>query len=188
MSVENNNPAGEAGELAETDWLAFAYVAGELDGRELEEWTSRLADGEVEACESVAAAVELVQSMSNTPSNTPSVATDAVPGHMSGRDSRWRFVAAAALCLSLVVVLSWQSSHQPAGKLAGDEMVVSVAMDDDVLLSSWTDGTAPEDVEGGEESAVMGGEPLVAETDLVVPEWMLVAVALSSETIEGEDK
>ncbi len=184
MSVENNNPAGEAGELAETDWLAFAYVAGELDGRELEEWTSRLADGEVEACEAVAAAVELVQSMSNT----PSVATDAVPGHMSGRDSRWRFVAAAALCLSLVVVLSWQSSHQPAGKLAGDEMVVSVAMDDDVLLSSWTDGTAPEDVEGGEESAVMGGEPLVAETDLVVPEWMLVAVALSSETIEGEDK
>jgi len=184
MSVENNNPAGEAGELAETDWLAFAYVAGELDGRELEEWTSRLADGEVEACEAVAAAVELVQSMSNT----PSVATDAVPGHMSGRDSRWRFVAAAALCLSLVVVLSWQSSHQPAGKLAGDEMVVSVAMDDDVLLSSWTDGTAPEEVEGGEESAVMGVEPLVAETDLVVPEWMLVAVALSSETIEGEDK
>ena len=184
MSVENNNPAGEAGELAETDWLAFAYVAGELDGRELEEWTSRLADGEVEACEAVAAAVELVQSMSNT----PSVAADAVPGHMSGRDSRWRFVAAAALCLSLVVVLSWQSSHQPAGKLAGDEMVVSVAMDDDVLLSSWTDGTAPEEVEGGEESAVMGVEPLVAETDLVVPEWMLVAVALSSETIEGEDK
>ena len=67
MSVENNNPAGEAGELAEIDWLAFAYVAGELDGRELEEWTSRLADGDVEACEAVAVAVELVQSMSNTP-------------------------------------------------------------------------------------------------------------------------
>ena len=76
MSVENNNPAGEAGELAEIDWLAFAYVAGELDGRELEEWTSRLADGDVEACEAVAAAVELVLSMSNF----PSVATDAGGG------------------------------------------------------------------------------------------------------------
>ena len=184
MSVENNNPAGEAGELAETDWLAFAYVAGELDGRELEEWTSRLAGGDVEACEAVAAAVELVQSMSNT----PSVAADAVPGHVSGRDSRWRFVAAAALCLSLVVVLSWQSSHQPAGELAGDGTVVSAAVDDDVLLSSWADGTAAEEVEGVEESIVMGVEPLVAETDLVVPEWMLVAVALSSETNGGEDK
>ena len=184
MSVENNNPAGEAGELAEIDWLAFAYVAGELDGRELEEWTSRLADGDVEACEAVAAAVELVQSMSNF----PSVAPDAVPEHLSGRDSRRRFVAAAALCLSLVVVLSWQSSHQPAGELAGDGTVVSAAVDDDVLLSSWADGTAAEEVEGVEESTVMGGEPLVAETDLVVPEWMLVAVALSSETNGGEDK
>ena len=35
MSVENNNPGNSglpAGDLAETDWLAFAYVAGELGG------------------------------------------------------------------------------------------------------------------------------------------------------------
>ena len=66
--------------------------------------------------------------------------------------------------------------------------MVSAAVDDDVLLSSWADGTAAEEVEGVEESIVMGVEPLLAETDLVVPEWMLVAVALSSETNGGEDK
>jgi hypothetical protein len=63
--------------------------------------------------------------------------------------------------------------------------VVLADVDDDVLLSSWADGTAAEEVE---ESAVMGGEPLVVEADLVVPEWMLVAVALSSETNGGVDK
>ena len=35
MTVEKNNPGSSGlpvGELAESDWLAFAYVAGELDG------------------------------------------------------------------------------------------------------------------------------------------------------------
>ena len=57
MTLTHDNPADDFGDA---DWSAFAYVAGELDEAELATWEARLAEGDVEACEAVARAVELV--------------------------------------------------------------------------------------------------------------------------------
>lgn len=180
MSVENNKSGVPAGGLAETDWMAFAYVAGELDGVELDEWTARLAEGDIEACEAVGRAVELVQAVSVP--NRPSVAIDAMAGHSISRAARWRFVVAAALCLMLVVGLSWQQGERAGDEQAADVMAGQIAVDGEVL-STWAGGT---DAEPADVRTVTGPERLVAETELVVPEWMIAAVALPSE-VDGEN-
>ena len=178
MTVEKNNPGSSGlpvGELAESDWLAFAYVAGELDGAELDAWDARLAEGEIEACEAVARAVELVRAVS-VPGRT-SVAADTVARNSDSHADRWRFVVTAAVCLVLVVGLSWQQFEQARDVTAG-----RIAADGEVL-STWAGGT---DAEPAEVGAAAGLDVLVAETELVVPEWMIAAVALPSE-MDGEN-
>ena len=46
MTLTHDNPADDFGDA---DWLAFAYVAGELAETELTAWEARLAEGDVEA-------------------------------------------------------------------------------------------------------------------------------------------
>ncbi len=180
MRSESDKHRLEVGPVAEIDWLAFAYVVGELDGAELDEWTARLAGGDVEACEAVAGAVELIQAVGSP--GRPSVVTDTVVGNSDSRVARWRFVAAAVVCLVLVVVLSWKQGDQAADELAGD-LVPGSATADGELLSSWAGGT---DAELAELGVATGPDALVAETELVVPEWMIAALALPPE-MDGED-
>ncbi len=180
MRSESDKHRLEVGPVAEIDWLAFAYVVGELDGAELDEWTARLAVGDVEACEAVAGAVELIQAVGSP--GRPSVVTDTVVGNSDSRVARWRFVAAAVVCLVLVVVLSWKQGDQAGDELAGD-LVPGSATADGELLSSWAGGT---DAELTELGVATGPDALVAETELVVPEWMIAALALPPE-MDGED-
>jgi hypothetical protein len=179
MRSEAEKHLPEVGPVAETDWLAFAYVVGELDGAELAEWTARLAGGDVEACEAVAGAVELIQAVGSP--GRPSVVTDTVVGNSDSRVAQWRFVVAAVVCLVLVVVLSWKQGDQAVDELTGD--LVPSATADDELLSSWAGGT---DAEVAELGVATGPDALVAETELVVPEWMIAALALPPE-MDGED-
>ena len=76
-------------------------------------------------------------------------------------------VAAAAVCLSLVIGLSLQTSDPV--RVAGP--------DADMLLSTWADGV------GGE---VAETDAEVMEPELVVPDWMIAAVALPAG-MDGED-
>ncbi len=158
---------------AELAWLAFAYVSGDLEGGELESFEARLADGELAACEAVADAVVIISAVG---SSGPS----ALPGERSLapvrriREHNLLTLLSPVVALVLVVSLAWRTPTPVASR-------VEFAGGEDVLLSTWADGTpsALDDVSGGAESGAV-----VAETDLVVPEWMMLAVGLAAE-MEG---
>jgi len=174
MTLTHDNPAGDFGDA---DWSAFAYVAGELAEAESAAWEARLAKGDVEACEAVARAVELVRVVAAAGVSEAVVETAAEESYDAGR---WRsvVVAAAAVCLVLVVGLSWRTSDpNPA-------VVVRPDPDVDVLLSTWADGIGDE--HAGERAAETVAE--VAESELVVPDWMIAAVALPAEMSGGDDE
>jgi len=163
MTLTHDNPADDFGDA---DWLAFAYVAGELAETELTAWEARLAEGDVEACEAVARTVELVGVVAGSGRVDAVVATAAGESNAAG-GLRSVVVAAAAVCLSLVIGLSLQTSDPV--RVAGP--------DADMLLSTWADGV------GGE---VAETDAEVMEPELVVPDWMIAAVALPAG-MDGED-
>jgi len=197
MAAETNQPLlGDAGtevpvvdpvmdpvmDLAETDWLAFAYVAGELDGEELAGWEARLAEGEIEACEAVVRSVDLVGAAS-VPSQ-PVVAGEGVSGKPDTRAEGWRLVVAAAVCLLLVVGLSFRNDGQVA-KTPASVAVSDQGADDGLLLSTWAGGTVSE---ADEMRGSNGSEAEVAESELEVPEWMIAAMSLPEEINRGHDE
>ena len=96
MTLEHDNPADDFGDA---DWSAFAYVAGELDEAELATWEARLAEGDVEACEAVARAVELVGVVAESGRVDAVVATVAGESYAAG-GLRSAVVAAAAAVLA----------------------------------------------------------------------------------------
>lgn len=185
MAAETNQPlaGGVAVEdLIETDWLAFAYVAGELDGAELSEFEVRLAEGEIEACEAVVRAVELVEAVS-APSR-PVVVGQRVSGNSDTRAEGWRLVVTSAVCLMLVVALSIRSGDQVPNE-PGSDIVADQGFVDGLLLSTWVGGT---DSEPDEMRGAAGSEAEMAASELVVPEWMIAAMALPEEMNGGHDE
>jgi len=185
MAAETNQPL--AGGVAvedpvETDWLAFAYVAGELDGAELSEFEVRLAEGEIEACEAVVRAVELVGAVS-APSR-PVVVGQRVSGNPDRRAEGWRLVVTSAVCLMLVVALSIRSGDQVPNE-PGSDIVADQGFVDGLLLSTWAGGT---DSEPDEMRGAAGSEAEMAASELVVPEWMIAAMALPEEMNGGHDE
>ena len=104
MSAEQCN-----GEQSNLDWLAFQYVAGELNAHQHEAFELQLLESQA-AREAVASAVELcqaVQAASALPASAP------VP-LLAARSSTWNAPAAwislaAAACILLVASLQWFS-------------------------------------------------------------------------------
>ena len=162
MTLEHDNPADDFGDA---DWSAFAYVAGELDEAELATWEARLAEGDVEACEAVARAVELVGVVAESGRVDAVVATVAGESYAAG-GLRSVVVAAAAVCLGLIIGLP----------LRTNDPVTVAGPDVDMLISTGAEGADGEVVETDAE---------VIEPELVVPDWMIAAVALPAE-MDGE--
>jgi hypothetical protein len=193
MAAETNQPpidvgvddlaADLAADLAvawdETDGLACAYVAGELDGEELSGWEARLAEGEIEACEAVVRWVETAQWV-GAATSVPS--QSVVTGERESRkpDSRaegWKLVVTSAVCLLLVLGLSIRNIEQ----VAGDPLRAGAAEQDAVdglLLSAWAGGT---ESEADLLRVATGSEAELAESELEVPEWMIAAMALPED-------
>jgi len=165
MTLEHDNPADDFGDA---DWSAFAYVAGELDEAGLATWEARLAEGDVEACEAVARAVELVGVVAESGRVDAVVATVAGESYAAG-GLRSVVVAAAAVCLGLIIGLP----------LRTNDPVTVAGPDVDMLISTWAEGADGEVVETDAE---------VIEPELVVPDWMIAAVALPAEMDGGGDE
>lgn len=97
-------------ERDELNWLAFRYVAGELDEAEMQAFESRLA-AEQDAREAVARAVALAQCVAVasadeavTADEPPCVRTCDLASEQRG--SAWGWIAALAISAALLVLLS----------------------------------------------------------------------------------
>ena len=115
MTLTHDNPADDFGDA---DWSAFAYVAGELDEAELATWEARLAEGDVEACEAVARAVELVGVVAESGRVDAAVATVAEESYAAG-GLRSVVVAAQSMFVSRSSNIhlpqrSWKPAQRPA--------------------------------------------------------------------------
>jgi hypothetical protein len=180
---QNSPPDGDFSDL---DWLAFRYVAGELNESEAEAFEQRLAEQQP-AREAVASAVEIVETVTAAEhlEEIPMVATAAREA------SHWRHVAwlaitvgVAACCASLALFYwsgGWQSDQQQPA-VASDKVppaspVVANAwletFDQPVLDAAETAANEPLDSESA---------PLFAETtEMVTPDWMAAALAGMSD-------
>ncbi|MEQ8789021.1 MAG: hypothetical protein RIC55_22100 [Pirellulaceae bacterium] len=173
---------GEENALCELDWLAFRYIAGELDEAELEAFELRLAE-EQPARDAVALAVEVVQTVSAAEhlEEIPMVVTAAREA------SRWRHVAwlaiaagVAACCASVALMFSGgvSSVEHDASALAAERVpqaspVVANAwletFDQPILATSQTVASDPLEIE----PALLSGD----ETEVATPDWMAAALA-----------
>ncbi|MDP7274840.1 MAG: hypothetical protein QF363_05130 [Planctomycetaceae bacterium] len=171
MMESSNNTNGPDGGTTDAGWLAFAYVAGELDAESLAAWESRLSAGDVEACEAVVAAVELVQVISAArPAVAMTTGSDTPP-----RRRGLGALLAASVCLVLAIGLLWGGAATDGRRLVEDEESVRQA---DTLMAVWTEGGERSPVETSEVVTADEGEPLV------VPEWLIAAVSLSDDAME----
>jgi len=180
--------------ISDLDWLAFRYVAGELDESEVKTLEQRLAEQQP-AREAVVSAVEIVETVTAAEhlQEIPMVATAAREA------SHWRHVAwlaitvgVAACCASLALLYwsgAWHSDpQQPA--VASDKVPPASptlanawleTFNQPVLVTSETTMSEPLDIEPA---------PLVGETsEMVAPDWMAAALAgMSDDTaVNGMD-
>lgn len=149
--------------LADIDWQAFQFVAGELVGEAEACWEARLAEGDVEACEAVARMVELVQAVDKPPRRFVTRSPQPV------RHGRSGVLAAVATCLCLLLGLLWQGADRESPIAVTDP-------DASRLVAAWSDAGVPAGDAGD-----AGMASLVVEDELDVPDWLIVAVSLQSE-------
>ncbi len=182
------------------DWLAFRYLAGELDATETVAFENRLA-GDLAAAEAVARAVELTQAVAlacdtNKNPSQPTPATFCRPRSGWSRVIRATvaFAAAAACAAAILLGLRDKEPRRPA--VPAREAAASPAADEHIgdsvtpierVALAWS--------EIGESLAALGVEdwlidanasadyelPAVVAVDEdeseLAPSWMLAAVA-----------
>ncbi|MDB4371369.1 hypothetical protein N9Z44_04640 [Mariniblastus sp.] len=183
MNQSNNNqpkPALPNQDSHDLNWLAFCYIANELDQTEREEFETRLLECET-AREAVVDAVRdsqiLYSSLQEDPQ--PIAAQVNLASEKSNPKHRWiaTFVASAAALL--LAVNSWSFIFPPNRPI--------VATESDGLAAAWVETLITmSDEELDEFINEEVPQPEVATDGL--DDWMFVALsdADSSESIDGE--
>jgi len=183
MNQSNNNqpkPTLPNQDSHDLNWLAFCYIANELDQTEREEFETRLLECET-AREAVVAAVRdsqiLYSSLQKDPQ--PIAAQVNLASEKSNPRHRWiaTFVASAAAVL--LAVNSWSFIFPPNRPI--------VATESDGLAAAWVETLITmSDEELDEFINEDVPQPEVATDGL--DDWMFVALsdADSSESIDGE--
>lgn len=154
------------------DWLAFRYVAGEMNDEESARWELRLADDQT-AREAVAAAVEMLQAMSQLPRDAwpsprvvPVLSPTLVPAATRGRAARvWRIglSASAAALLAFGAFAVSQSMRQD-----GSPTLRPLDVDEE-LATAWSLMRATQASESVDDAS--GDDAAAEETVVAIDEW-----------------
>jgi hypothetical protein len=193
-----NDSLSEYDDLA---WQAFRYVAGELDGPELDCFEMLLAEDQA-AREAVAQAIELSQATAAALDHSPvrragsvnslhSVSLNKDEDGRIGNSSyvnRLAWLAAALAACVLVAIGLGQWSKTPASSAAANSDALAVRwsevradqqalwMDDGDTAAAYSDWA--ENVDSSDQQQ---------ESIAVAPEWMLAAVRQQQATGDGDD-
>jgi hypothetical protein len=165
------------------DWLAFRYIANELDESERVEFEEQLATDQ-HARETVARMVQMSASISTCCSDKPRAASTSSQAAWSRSAVRWSTVGVGLSLVLLVALFAYRGSLPLPDSIGQDLVVTPLATSD--LAYAWAETRAPADLIDLESEAF--GESLetlwrsdddeeVTEDALVAPSWMLAAVA-----------
>ncbi|MEW4527493.1 hypothetical protein [Maioricimonas sp. JC845] len=178
-------------------WLAYQYVANELDVAGRQDFEARLADDQ-DARDALADVVLIHQALDIAPTETAgkvAPATNARPrptrpaGAASARTSP-RFVIPAVTALALLVVVSLLMQPDPAENVAengADSAAAPVAIapgdngpadDASSLIVLWHDLHADEELAEGDTAGFVDETAPATEA---IPDWMFVALNASDE-------
>ena len=190
MTGDEMNSDARARETADLDWLAFQYIAGELTDEQTRAFEGRLASDQ-EACEAVAAAVELSEitalvekcpAYRVTAKPTPHVPVTASSPLSWARSLAWMGCGAVA-CL-LVVALAQRAG--PPERLAENDLdqgpARQVADGSPELALVWAQARSDGAIEFSAEpaDAVLPADALLqgeSANEISTPSWMITAVA-----------
>jgi hypothetical protein len=174
------------------DWVAFCYVADELNQDDRATFEARL-EHDLSACEAVARAVQLAESATMAMATTPTLSPDSPslsPARTRDASSRTRAVGVTVLVASILVLLApvLQNQFVPVGPVVVDKAVEDV----DAIVGLWAGSqnlvadASNEDSEPFERdvtSPVAAGSDVSLPTvvsSVDVPDWLLVAVQAES--------
>jgi hypothetical protein len=179
----------------ELEWQAFCYLSGEMSPAEAERFEARL-EGEQEAREALARAVELTQVVAAAESQCGELVTPASSGK-AGWGSRLAWMAVGGLA-SLVIAMVWTGG---LSRFGFGPQNAAISSENGALATAWsaTRVVLQETIEVGplhplaaangeaEDDQAAGGE---LTEELVVadaPSWMTVAIeGLASEMDQDE--
>jgi hypothetical protein len=179
MTTSSNN----SHELANLEWQAFRYVAGEMSLEESTQFERLLADG-LAACEAVTRVTELSLSVRTILENQSASPVRALPAQPS-RAARWGATVAAFAALSLLIAII----SAPNLSDSTEDGKVSVADRDrersqsEQILSHWMTPASNSGEDSIEELEPLAEEALLVSFDLEaeaaqIPDWMFDAVRL----------
>lgn len=164
MNARNLPSPVSPAEPADLDWLAFCYVADELDATEQQAFEERLAQ-DPHACQAVARAVALARAIDqasaleeNAVPPIPVAAPPRRPWHPF-----WTSISSVAAAAMLVVSGWWMLSDSP-----------SPGVPSDALADAWVNTLV--NLDQGEFEMLMAEEVAVALPAEETENWMLAAL------------
>ena len=180
--------------LEELDWLAFQYVADELDGVERAAFELRLEE-DTAACEAVVSAMKLAQAVDHSfgtelrkDGTTPeAVDREIRPASQSPATANHSsFSRTAALSIAATVaaaIFGWWLINQPAANSIDNHGTVAIAWADSGEDTNWdssADTIVADDLQSvGYESIQDAEDDLLRDSD---DEWLLVALVDIEDT------
>ena len=181
MKLNNENENREPSDDDDLDWLAFCYVADELDAQSRAAFEQRLAT-DVLACEAVADAVQLSSLVyAAADSDFDGLAELPADPAEHNRLAKWSpvptlvFAASVMLCL---IAAGWILTNSTGSQQA----LTQNTLDVNQLATTWAEGLVDEDPGNDFESVILttgaesgfGGDVDDADID---DGWLLVALA-----------
>ena len=206
MNFNELTSAENAAASRDLDWLAFRYVAGEMDADETAQFEGCLAEEQV-AREAVAAAVILLQAVplaagdeQRTGQESPATVVAAPQGekvHSWRQRLAWAGVGAAASAAVLLATTGNHPTRHRSDRLAG--VATAANSDVDNLAVTWSsladdesdspadassdDATAPS-TQPADVDATGSTQDIVEQ--LSAPGWLIAAVAPEEMPQDGE--
>ena len=162
------------------DWLAFRYVANELDEVERDEFELQLA-ADQDSREAVTRLVKQTAMLSNALTERTTVA--AATAAWSIQPARWLIIATGSCLLLLIAVMVSRQVDDASPNLKAQTAVASNPLETADLACAWAESLSEtDDGEVDESLEVLWASADDADESLAPPSWMLAAV----EGIGGE--